>query len=73
MNELVQMVKSRRSVRQFENKPIPPGIIEDILDCARPAPTAINLQPGKRDVICAFGACRDSRSTHPLLRENFSH
>lgn len=54
MNELVQMMKSRRSVRQFENKPIPQEIIEDILDCARLAPTAINIQPW------LFGAVTDS-------------
>jgi nitroreductase len=45
MNELVQMMKTRRSVRQFEAKPIPSEIIEDILDCAQLAPTAINIQP----------------------------
>jgi nitroreductase len=54
MNELVQVMKSRRSVRQFESKPIPPEIIEDILDCARLAPTAINIQPW------LFGAVTDS-------------
>ena len=53
MNELVQMMKSRRSVRQFENKPIPWEIIKDILDCARLAPTAINIQPW------LFGAVTD--------------
>jgi len=53
MNELVQLMKSRRSVRQFETKPIPPEIIEDILDCARLAPTAINIQPW------LFGAVTD--------------
>ena len=53
MNELVQIMKSRRSVRQFETKPIPLEIIEDILDCARLAPTAINIQPW------LFGAVTD--------------
>lgn len=45
MNELVQVLKGRRSVRSFEPRPVPDEIIRDILDCARLAPTALNIQP----------------------------
>ena len=53
MNELTVVIKRRRSVRKFEPKPISEEIIRDILDCARLAPTANNLQPW------LFGAVTD--------------
>ena len=53
MNELTEVIKRRRSVRKFETKPISEEIIKDILDCARLAPTAINIQPW------LFGAVTD--------------
>ena len=53
MNELTEVIKRRRSVRKFESKPISEEIIRDILDCARLAPTANNLQPW------LFGAVTD--------------
>ncbi|RLI33345.1 nitroreductase family protein [Candidatus Bathyarchaeota archaeon] len=53
MNELTEVIKRRRSVRKFEPKPISEEIIRDILDCARLAPTANNLQPW------LFGAVTD--------------
>ena len=53
MSELIEVIKKRRSVRKFESKPVPEDIIKDILDCARFAPTAINIQPW------LFGAVTD--------------
>ena len=53
MNEAIEVIKKRRSVRKFEPKPVPEEIIKDILDCARLAPTAINIQPW------LFGAVND--------------
>jgi nitroreductase len=53
MSELVQVIKKRRSVRKFEPRPVSEAIINDILDCARLAPTANNLQPW------LFGAVTD--------------
>jgi nitroreductase len=45
MNQVIDVIKKRRSVREFEPKPVPGKIIRDILDCARLAPTALNIQP----------------------------
>lgn len=44
MNAL-ECMKTRRSVRQFEDKLIPREVIEDIVDCGRLAASAINIQP----------------------------
>lgn len=43
--ELIDVIKARRSIRKYEDRPIPGDVINDILDCARLAPTAINIQP----------------------------
>ena len=38
-------LKTRRSVRSYKAEPVPPKIIEDIVDCGRLAATARNRQP----------------------------
>ncbi len=53
MNQVIEVIKKRRSVRKFQPKPVPEEVIKDILDCARLAPTAINIQPW------LFGAVTD--------------
>lgn len=46
-----EALKKRRSVRTFSAKPIPPKLIEKLIDCARLAPTARNIQPWEFVVI----------------------
>jgi nitroreductase len=43
--DALELLKSRRSVRDFTGDPIPEDVVEDILECARLAPTARNAQP----------------------------
>jgi len=45
MNLGSTIIKSRRSVRSYTDTPISEEIIKDTLECARLAPTAMNLQP----------------------------
>lgn len=45
MNLGATIIKSRRSVRSFTDKPLSDEIIKETLECARLAPTAMNLQP----------------------------
>jgi nitroreductase len=54
MNEVTDVIKTRRSVRKFGPRLIPEEIVRDILDCARLAPTANNIQPW------IFGAVLDA-------------
>jgi len=42
---LVQLLKSRRSVREFREEPVPKALVEEIIDVARWAPSAVNRQP----------------------------
>ena len=41
----IELIKSRVSVRKYIEKDIPKEILEDLIDCARFAPSGYNLQP----------------------------
>ncbi|MDD1657481.1 MAG: nitroreductase family protein [Methanomicrobiales archaeon] len=45
MNVGTTIIKSRRSVRNFKETRVPDDVVRDALECARQAPTAMNLQP----------------------------
>lgn len=49
--QAIECLKTRRSIRTYLNKPVPKEIIEDIIDCARMAPTANNIQPWEFVVV----------------------
>ncbi|HOL22548.1 MAG TPA: nitroreductase family protein [bacterium] len=49
--EALKVLKERRSIRRYQEKEVPDDVIKDIIDCARFAPTARNLQPWKFVVI----------------------
>lgn len=42
---IIQLIKSRRSIRQFQQRPIPTEVLIECVDCARLGPSAMNLQP----------------------------
>jgi len=43
--EMLAEMRRRRSVRQFADRPVPRGVIEDCLRCAGTAPSGANRQP----------------------------
>ncbi|MFH1492517.1 MAG: nitroreductase family protein [Candidatus Omnitrophota bacterium] len=43
--DLIELIKKRRSVREFADRPIPKEVLENIIDAGRFAPTARNVQP----------------------------
>lgn len=45
MNVGTTIIKCRHSVRSFKPAPVEDHIVRDALECARHAPTAMNLQP----------------------------
>ncbi len=49
--DLIELIKKRRSVREFLNKPIARDCLERIVDAARFAPTARNVQPWEFVVV----------------------
>ena len=49
--ELKETIKNRRSIRKFKNTEISKEIIEDLIECARLAPSAKNRQPWKFVIV----------------------
>lgn len=49
--DALRAIKERRSIRDFNEQGIPKGVIEDIIDCARLAPSANNVQPWEFTVV----------------------
>jgi nitroreductase len=43
--ELSEAISKRRSIRNFKNQPLPEGTVEKLIESARKAPSAGNLQP----------------------------
>jgi nitroreductase len=62
MKNAIEVLKSRKSIRTYASKPVARSVIEEIVDCARLAPTAMNDQPFAvlvlaRPSMCAVEDC----------------
>ena len=62
--DIYNVIKKRRSVRQFAEKEVPRDLIEKCLDVARLAPSAGNKQPLEYIAITDFEQCQ---KLFPLL------
>jgi nitroreductase len=51
MNEVMNAIKTRRSIRSFEAKPVPHEILQMLVEAANDAPTAMNTQPWRFVVV----------------------
>ncbi len=51
MNEVMEAIKKRRSIRAYKEKPVPRDVIDSLLEAARYAPSARNLQQLEYKVI----------------------
>jgi nitroreductase len=51
MNEILEIIKKRRSIRKYKDKPLSKDIIDSLLEAARHAPSARNLQQLEYKVI----------------------
>ncbi len=49
--EALEALKTRRCVRAYTHEPVPREVIEELIDCARLAPTAHNVQPWEFVVV----------------------
>lgn len=43
--DMLKLIKTRRSVREYKSDPIPRGMLETLLEAMRWAPSAANMQP----------------------------
>ncbi len=62
---IIELIKSRRTIRRFDGKPISCEQLRAYVDAARVAPSAANLQPLKYVVIQSREMCE---KFFPLLR-----
>jgi len=56
--QLLALIRGRRSIRRFIERPIPDKILHDLLEAARWAPSAHNRQPWRFVVLTAPAARR---------------
>ncbi len=49
--DAIEALRTRRSVRAYTKRPVAKEIVEELVDCARLAPTAHNLQPWEFIVV----------------------
>jgi nitroreductase len=49
--DVLEAVKGRRSIRAFKNRDVPAEIVEKLIDAARWAPSAGNIQPWKFIIV----------------------
>lgn len=59
MKELREIIRERRSIRAYEEKPVPEQAIARILEAARWAPSALNHQPLRYIVVSERNLIRD--------------
>lgn len=57
--DIHETIKTRRSVRAYEDRPVADELLERLLEAARWAPSASNLQPWKLVVVRDAGRRRD--------------
>lgn len=63
--DILTLLKNRYSVRDFKDTPVPREALEKILEAARIAPTAKNMQPQKVFVLESSEAIRKVREVTP--------
>ena len=51
MGEILEVIKTRKSIRRYKPDPIPDDILDKIWEAARWAPTGENYQPWRLIVI----------------------
>ena len=51
MNSVIEAINNRRSVRAYEAKPVPRDVLNEVLNAANEAPSAMNSQPWRFVVI----------------------
>ena len=67
--DLIKTITGRRSIRAFKPDPVPREKVEEILNIAIQAPSAINLQPWEFTIVMGEEKERLSRKLVKLYRE----
>ncbi|MCA9902173.1 MAG: nitroreductase family protein, partial [Anaerolineales bacterium] len=62
LNDFIQLTRSRRAIRRFTDEPIPPELLDLLLETAVWSPSAHNRQPWR------FAVLEDAASKETLAR-----
>lgn len=65
MNEVLQAIQSRRSIRQFNDSPLSPEVLDDILKAGFYAPSGHNKQPWHFVVVTEKEMFEKIMAIHP--------
>lgn len=68
MTEAYESIMSRRSIRQFESKPVPPETVRKLLDAAMSAPSAHHEEPWHFIVIDRRETLDEIARVHPYAK-----
>jgi hypothetical protein len=49
--QVFELLRARRSIREFQDKPVPNAVVEQVLEAARTAPSAHNYQKTQYVVV----------------------
>jgi len=71
--DILNLLKSRRSIRLYQDKPIPQDLLLQILEAGRWAPTGANLQPWHFIVVTDPETRKKIGQTARLFFVKFSH
>lgn len=56
MNEVIEAIRERRSIRSYRPKPVPRELLNAVIEAANEAPSALNSQPWRFVVVEDEGA-----------------
>ena len=59
--DLGELMRTRRAVRRFDDRPVPDDLVGEILEAARWAPSPANLQPARFIWVRDAAVKRESR------------
>ncbi|MBI9079613.1 MAG: nitroreductase family protein [Pseudodesulfovibrio sp.] len=66
--ELMEAIRTRRSIRKYENRIVPEEMVQEILDAAMMAPSAGNAQPWQFVVVTDREILDSMQDLHPHLK-----
>lgn len=70
MNDVLQLIFSRRSIRQYQPRPVPRELLTDLLRAAMAAPSAVDKQPWEFVVVTRPERLAELQAVLPYARYN---
>jgi len=65
VNDVIEAIKNRRSVRSYDARPVPRDLINKVIEAGNEAPSAMNSQPWRFVIVEDQEAKRKlDRNTH---------